>query len=93
MDTYVCFYNLIEKIILHSYVFFFKYIFKQFTELPSKGKEECKDQESIQSSTTPDPRHQNGKVTDNKYEHHTQEGQDVIYFLADDAQGWKEQTL
>ena len=43
-----------------------------------KSKEEGKDQESIQSSTTPDPGHHMGK------KHHTQESPEVNLFPARD---------
>ena len=46
-------------------------------------EEEDKDQESIQSSTTPDPRNHMGK-RQNTRKHHTQESQDVSSFPAGD---------
>ena len=47
-----------------------------------QAKEEGKDQESIQSSTKPDPGHHLGKWQ--KIKHHTQESQEVNPFQADD---------
>ena len=46
-------------------------------------EEEDKDQESIQSSTTPDPRHHMGK-RQKHMKHYTQESQDVSSFPAGD---------
>ena len=54
---------------------------KQYPDTISK--EESKDQESIQSSTTPEPRHER-EVDKNTRKHHTQESQEVSPFPVGD---------
>ena len=49
----------------------------------SESKEEYKDQELIQSSTTPDLRNHMG-MWQNTRSHHTQESQEVSHFTAGD---------
>ena len=47
-------------------------------------KEECKDQELMQSSTTPDRRHHMEKCQNTRKKHHTLESQEVSPFPAGD---------
>ena len=51
--------------------------------MTKKGKEESKDQESIQSSNTPDPGHCMGKFQ-NRRKHHIQESEKVNFFPTGD---------
>ena len=52
--------------------------------LISQSKEEGKNQELMQSRTTPDPGHHMGKVPKTQRKHHRQESQEVNPFLAGD---------
>ena len=60
------------------YFFLFEYIDG------TRSKYEVKDQESIQSSTTPDPEHHMGKWKKHTRKNHIQESQEVILFPAGD---------